>query len=157
MVRSEMSFGAVCRSSLTMWRKMLANIVAWLSVCVMNQLEAIPVYRDSPLKLRETIRISIEAMEAGDNLLIFPETQEENVKYNLKGIGKISPGFLMLAEAYWKKTHKKMRFMPMYANQEERTLTFGQILQYEPENGFRKEQERIIADAEKQIRDMAGV
>ena len=138
-------------------RKWIANIVAWLSVCVMNQLEAIPVYKDSPMKLRETIRISIEAMEAGDNLLIFPETQEENVKYNLKGIGKISPGFLMLAEAYWKKTGKKMRIMPMYADQRKRTLTFGHILQYEPENGFRQEQERIVADTERQILKMAGI
>ena len=138
-------------------RKALANLVAWLSVCVMNQLEAIPVYRDSPLKLRETIRISIDALEAGDNLLIFPEAQEENVKYKLQGIGKISPGFLMLAEAYWKKTHKKMRIMPMYADQKKRTLSFGHMLQYEPENGFREEQERIVAEAERQILEMAGI
>ena len=123
----------------------------------MNQLEAIPVYRDSPLKLRETIRMSIDALEAGDNLLIFPEAQEENVKYKLQGIGKISPGFLMLAEAYWKKTHKKMRMLPMYADQTKRILSFGHILQYEPENGFREEQERIVADAERQILEMAGM
>ena len=134
-------------------QKLTARFIGWLSVNVMNQIESIPVYRDSPLKLRDTIRKSIEALEAGDNLLIFPETQDE--KYELSGIGKIAPGFVMLAEAYWKKTGRQMRFLPMYANKVNRTLTFGTEVVYTPENGFRNEQTRIIAEVETQIRGIA--
>ena len=134
-------------------RKGLARFLGWLSVNVMSQLEAIPVYRDSPIKLRETIRASIDALESGDNLMIFPENPEG--KYQKSGIGEISPGFLMLAEAYWKKKKKKLRMLPVYANRENRTLSFGSTITYEPENGFAREQVRIVAETTEQILKMA--
>ena len=136
-------------------RKTLARFIGWLSVTVMNQIESIPVYRGSPMKLRETVRMSIEALEAGDNLLIFPESQDGI--YERTGVGKISPGFLMLAEAYWKKTHKKMRMLPLYANKENRTVTFGTTVTYEPENGFQQEQVRVVEEVTAQILEMAGM
>lgn len=135
-------------------RKLLARFIGWLSVNVLNQLEAIPVYRDSPMKLRETVRRSIEAMEAGDSLLIYPENPDR--KYEKDGVGEISPGFVMLADAYWKKTHRRMRMLPMYCNREEKTITFGTEIIYQPEQGFRNEQTRIVTETERQIREMAG-
>ena len=105
------------------------------------------------MTLRDTLRQSIEAMESGDNLLIFPESQDG--KYQRGGIGKIAPGFVMLAEAYWKKTGKKLRMLPLYANREARTITFGEIILYEPERGFREEQERIVNETSAQITRMA--
>jgi hypothetical protein len=130
-------------------RKGWARFIGWISVNVMSQLESVPVYKDSPLKLRETIRTSIEALESGDNLLIFPENPEG--KYLKNGVGEFSPGFVMLAEAYWKKTGKKMRFLPLYANREAKTITFGEVVQYQPEAGFYNEQERIISETRTQI------
>ena len=136
-------------------RKLLARFFGWLSVTVMDQLENIPVYRDSPMKLRETVRMSIEAMEAGDNLLIFPE--DPHKKYELEGIGSISPGFVMLAAAYWKKTGKKLRILPMYANKNARTICFGEEIQFHPEIPFADEQARIVRETEEQIRGMAAI
>ena len=42
-------------------KRILARMAAWLSVNVMGQLECIPVYKESPLKLRETFRLTLEA------------------------------------------------------------------------------------------------
>jgi len=134
-------------------RRALAGLLGWLSVRVMNQLENIPVYRDSPMKLRETVRQSIEAMESGDNLLIFPENPETN--YVRQGIGRISPGFVMLGQAYWQRCGKRLRVLPMYANREKRTITFGRVIHYTPENGFRSEQDRIVREVAEQIGRMA--
>lgn len=136
-------------------RKLVARFMGWLSVNVMNQLEAISVYRDSPRKLRDTIRMSLEAMEMGDNIMIFPENPEG--KYQKGGIGELAPGFLMLGEAYWKMKGKKLRILPMYEDWEAKTITFGDILTYEPENGFKEEQERIIRETRRQINAIAGV
>ena len=135
-------------------RKAVARFMGWLSVTVTKQIEGIPVYRDSPMKLRETVRMSIDAMAMGDNLMIFPENPEG--KYQKGGIGELAPGFLMLAEAYWKKTGKKLRILPVYENWKERTISFGEILTYEPEKGFHEEQERIIRETRDQINRMAG-
>ena len=136
-------------------RKAAARFIGWLSVNVMNQIESIPVYRDSPMKLRETVRMSIDAMATGDNLLIFPENPDN--KYEADGIGELSPGFVMLAEAYWKKTGKKMRFLPMYADKNRKVIDFGTVITYEPENGFLNEQTRIIRETEGQIRCLSGL
>ncbi len=130
-------------------RKLLAWLLGWLSVNIMNSLRAIPVYRDSPMKLRQTLRDSLDALESGDNLMIFPEHPEG--KYIKGGISELSPGFLMLAEAWWKKSGKKLRIMPVYANRGKRTFTFGNEINYEPENGFASEQERILKEAYEQL------
>lgn len=130
-------------------RKLLAWYLGWLSVNVMNALRAIPVYRDSPMKLRQTLRESVEALENGENLMIFPEHPEG--KYVKGGISELSPGFLMLAEAWWKKSGKKLRILPVFANREKRTFTFGDEIQYEPDNGYAAEQERILKEAYDQL------
>ena len=135
-------------------KRLLARMAAWLSVNVMGQLEAIPVYRDSPQKLRETFRITMEAMEAGDNLLIFPENPEN--KYPSEGIGELSPGFVMLADIYWKRKKKRLRMLPMYADKKTRTITFGEIFEFDPENNLKDETERVIEETTRQIRAIAG-
>ena len=134
-------------------KRILAKMAAWLSVNVMGQLECIPVHKDSPLKLRETFRQTIEAMEAGDNILIFPENPEQ--KYPREGIGDLSPGFLTLADIYWKRKQKRMRFLPMYADKKRRKLVFGTIIEYNPENNPKDEQDRIVKETLTQIRSFA--
>ena len=62
----------------------------------------------------------------------------------------------MLAEAWWKRSGRKLRIMPVYANREERTFTFGDEIRFEPENGYAAEQERILREARKQLLQMAG-
>ena len=134
-------------------KRMLARMAAWLSVNVMSQLECIPVYRDSPAKLRETFRLTMEAMEAGDNVLIFPENPEN--KYPSEGIGELSPGFVMLADIYWKRKKKRLRMLPMYADKKRRRVTFGSIIEYNPESNLKDETERIVRETRKQILAMA--
>ena len=136
-------------------RRLLAWYLGWLSVNVMNSLRAIAVYRDSPMKLRQTLRESVEALENGENLMIFPEHPDG--KYEKGGVSEFSPGFLMLAEAWWKKSGKKLRILPVYANREERTFNFGEEIVYEPEQGFASETERILKEAREQMLRMAGV
>ena len=135
-------------------RRLLAWYLGWLSVNVMNSLRAIAVYRDSPMKLRQTIRESVDALANGENLMIFPEHPEG--KYVKGGISELSPGFLMLAEAWWKKSGKQLRMMPVFANRKERTFTFGDEIVYQPENGFASEQERILKEAYNQLLFLSG-
>ena len=135
-------------------RRLLARLMGWLSVNIMCGLNAIPVYRDSPMKLRMTLRKSVEALENGDNLMIFPEHPDG--KYVKGSVSELSPGFLMLAEAWWKRSGQKLRIMPVYANREKRTFTFGDEIRYEPENGYAAEQERILREARNQLLRMAG-
>ena len=46
--------------------------------------------------------------------------------------------------------------MPVFANREKRTFTFGDEIVYEPENGYAAEQERILREARNQLLQLAG-
>ncbi|MBQ9324629.1 MAG: hypothetical protein IJ246_02545 [Clostridia bacterium] len=113
----------------------LARIVGRISVWCMHQLEAIPVYRDSPALLVRTFRESVEALQSGDNLLIFPENPNAISKdhgYEMSGLGPLFEGFTMLAPIYYRRTGKALRLLPMYAHKKTRTLCFGQEVDYIP-------------------------
>ena len=126
----------------------IARLIGRLSVWVMNQLETIPVYRNKLTQLKTTFRLSVEAMEAGDNLLIFPENPDadpENPGYQRDGAGELFAGFVMLAQVYHAKTGKCCRFQPMFAHKGMRTLTFCEPVMYDPDNDPIAERDRIVA------------
>ena len=58
----------------------------------------------------------------------------------------------MLANIYWKRKKKKLRMLPMYADKTHRSITFGEIFEYNPDAPLKQEQERIVAETLRQIR-----
>ncbi len=138
-------------------RAPLARVVARLCVWAMNQLECIPVYRDQPGQLIKTFRESVEAMQAGDNLLIFPENpnaQGQDHGYEQGGLGELFSGFAMLAPVYYNRTGKCCRFLPMYANKQTRVITFGEEIVYRPGSDRQEEAERIARETREQMEKM---
>ena len=63
----------------------------------------------------------------------------------------------MLAAAYWRKTRKRLRILPSYANRVQRTITFGDEIRFDPDAPFAEEEERIVREAEAQMLNMAGI
>ena len=58
----------------------------------MRQVDSIPVYHDNPRKLMLTFRETVSAMEAGDNILIFPEnaaTSEDGIFLMVYGLRRL--------------------------------------------------------------------
>ncbi len=123
--------------------KVLMAFLAW----VMRSLDGITVYRDNPRELVKTFRETAAAMEAGDNLLIFPENPNDEsldkAGYLREGVGEFFSGFAMIAQLYYKKTGKCAQFVPIFASRKHRTLTFGEPTFYNPEAPPREEQQRI--------------
>lgn len=125
----------------------VANLIGPLSVWAMGQLESIPVFRNKLRELMTTFNKSVEAMQAGDNLLIFPENPdgvEQGKGYERAGIGEMFRGFAMLAPIYFNKTGKKCRFLPMFAHKGLRTLSFGTPVEYDPDTPPNEERDRIV-------------
>ncbi len=129
-------------------KKPLARRLAPLCIWLMRSIESIPVYRHKPRELMTTFRLSVEAMQAEDNLLIFPENPDADSLlkpgYLRRGIGDFFSGFAMLAPLYYNKTGKKAVFVPLYASREKRTISFGKGIEYQPDNPPNEEKERIV-------------
>ena len=121
--------------------KIAAPFLAW----IMRQVDSIPVYHDNPRKLMLTFRETVSAMEAGDNILIFPENAatSEDGKYQKEGVSEFFTGFTMAAQMFHARTGKCCQFIPLYANQEKRTITFGQSTRYDPDVPPAEEKERL--------------
>ncbi|MDD4080508.1 MAG: lysophospholipid acyltransferase family protein [Eubacteriales bacterium] len=123
--------------------KVLMVFLAW----IMRSLDGITVYRDNPRELVKTFRETAAAMEAGDNILIFPENPNdeslEEAGYLREGVGEFFSGFAMIAQLYHKKTSKCAQFVPIFADKKHRTLTVGEPTFYHPEAPPREEQQRI--------------
>ena len=120
----------------------------------MNQLECVPVYRDKPGQLMKTFRASVEAMQAGDNLLIFPENPnavEQDHGYEREGVGVLFSGFAMLGQIYHSRTGKQCRFVPMYCDKHTRTITFAPEIVYNDEADPEEERRRVASACEAEM------
>ena len=126
-------------------RMPFSRLMGRFSVWGLRQLGGIPVWRDKPALLKRTFRASVDAMLAGDNILIFPENPqaEDEAHYNLEGVNAFFSGFAMLGQIYWMRTRKRCRFVPMLAHKGTRTITFGEEVVYDPDRPVEEEIARI--------------
>lgn len=131
------------------WKKPLIQMICPLLQWVFESIESIPVYRGNPRALLKTFRMTVEAMQAGDNILLFPENGEDRLDgqkgYAEEGVtAQLYTGFAMLAPAYYAKTGKRAVFMPVYASKRLRTLRIGEGIEYNPEAPANQEKLRIV-------------
>ena len=121
--------------------KIAAPILVW----IMKSVDSIPVYHDNPRKLMQTFRQTTAAMEAGDNILLFPENADttENHRYAREGVSEFFTGFTMIGQLYYNKTGKCAQFIPLYADKHKRTITFGIPTRYNPDLPNNEEKERL--------------
>ena len=137
--------------------KLVMAFLEW----VMRSLDSITVYRDHPRELVKTFRETAAAMEAGDNILLFPENPNheslEKAGYLQEGVGEFFTGFTLIAQMYHQKTGKCAQFVPLFADKFQHTLTFGEPTFYNPENPPAQEKERIAQHLRQEMLCMAGL
>ncbi len=135
--------------------KIGAPFVAW----VMRSLDSIPVYHDNPRKLMQTFRETISAMQAGDNILLFPENADTAAdhRYAREGVSEFFTGFTMIGQLYYNKTGKSPLFVPLYADKHKRTITFGTPTRYDPDAPVNEEKERLCRYLRDEMLKIAGI
>ena len=129
--------------------KLLSYLITPLSVCVFNNAHTVPVYRDA--RILTTFRRSLELLEEGSSLLIFPE---HNVKYN-NILYDFQDKFIDLARFYHRKGGKALCFVPLYIAPALRTMVPGEPIRFDPEAPIDRERERIRAHLMAQITALA--
>lgn len=106
--------------------RLLSHLITPLAVCLFNNAHTIPVYHD--LRLRETLRLSLEALERGENLVIFPEHYEEHNQI----VHDFQDRFIDLARMYCRRTGKALCFVPFYVAPTRREAHIGEPLRFDP-------------------------
>jgi len=129
--------------------KILSYIIAPLCVLIFNNANTIAVYHDS--RLRGTLRQSMDALNAGRRLVIFPEHSVEynHIVYDFQG------GFIDLARLYSRQSGKVINFVPVYIAPRLKEIHFGRPIPFDANASFPQEKERIRLKLMESITDIA--
>ena len=123
------------------WKaELAAKILTPFVVRVLDSMRAIPVFRDSVQSFR-TIKDTIRALLAGENVLIFPDV---NYTSTDKEVRSIYEGFLYLERYYYNKTGKHLPFVPIYLDHKNREIILGEAICFADGIDFYEQKESIL-------------
>ncbi len=117
--------------------KILSYLIAPLSVCVFNNAQTVPVYRDA--RLRTTFRRTEECLEAGASVVIFPEHDEP---YN-NILCDFQDKFIDIAKIYHRKNGVELNFVPLYIAPNLHQMHIGKPIRFRADVPIAQERERI--------------
>ena len=129
---------------------LLSTVIGKICVSLMRYLEAIPVYKHDR-KGVESLRLSAKYLEAGRDLLLFPEIS--NTWRNEK-ICAFDNGFVRIARLYAERNEKKVLFYPVAVDKGRRRVTIGEPISLSDGCGFHADKRRIALDLETRIYEM---
>lgn len=117
--------------------RLLSHLIVPLSVCLFNNAHTVPVYHDA--RLRTTLRESLDFLDRGENLVIFPE---HNVPYN-HIVYDFQDRFIDLARMVYRRTGKALCFVPLYVAPALKLAQFGEPLRFDPAAPLDAERARL--------------
>lgn len=117
--------------------RLLSYAIAPLSVCVFNNAHTVAVYRDA--RIMSTFCTTLELLEKGNHIVIFPE---HDVEYN-HILYEFQDKFVDVARMYYRKTGKELSFVPLYIAPALKTMYFGKPIRYCADNSPEEERRRI--------------
>ncbi|MBR3750207.1 MAG: hypothetical protein IKK58_00375 [Clostridia bacterium] len=106
--------------------KILAHLIAPVSVFIFNNADTIGVYHDT--RIISTLKQTVKVLSEGESVVIFPEYHKEynGILYDFR------ENFVEVARLYHKKTGKNLSFVPMYICPELKMLCFGNKITFDP-------------------------
>ena len=129
--------------------RLLSYWIAPLSVCVFNNADTIPVYKDA--RLIRTFRTTMDTLSAGSDVVIFPE---EDAPYN-HILCQFQDKFVDTARFYYKKTGKELCFVPLYLAPALHKMFLGEPVRFRHDAPIEEERQRICTYLAEEITRMA--
>ena len=100
-----------------------ASFEAIFSIFIYKGMKILPSYPDA--RLRKTIQHSMDVLDSGAAVSVYPE--DSNQGY-FDEMTHFFPGFVMLAEQYYKKTGEDLPIYPVYYGQKKKKIVVGNPL-----------------------------
>ncbi len=100
-----------------------ASFMAIFNPFVYRGMRMMPTYPDA--RFASTLRDSAKVLDAGMSVMIFPENSNEGYKDVLT---EFFPGFVMLAEKYYRATKEDVPVYPVYYSIKKRIMVIGKPL-----------------------------
>jgi len=117
--------------------RILAYIITPLAVCIFNNAQCIGVYHDT--RILSTFRETTNRLQQGASVVIFPE---HDVHHN-HIVYEFLDRFIDVAKMYYKKSGKRLKFVPMYLAPKLKKLYLCAPVEFDPEAPIEEERQRI--------------
>jgi len=101
-----------------------AAFEALFSILFYRGMKILPTFTDS--RLRKTLQYSMDVLDNDMAVMVFPENSNEGY---FDEMTQFFPGFVMLAETYYKKTGEDVPVYPVYYSKKHKKIVIGKPLQ----------------------------
>lgn len=121
----------------------LAKPVCW----AMNNIDHVTVYRGNSRDVIRTIRETVDAVQCGDNILLFPENtsaEGENGAYKIGEVSAFFSGFSNIASSVYEKTGQCITFYPLFADKKKKKIYAEKGITFDPSHSKPEEKKRIV-------------
>ena len=130
--------------------RLLSHVIAPLAEYLFTRAHTIPVRHDA--RVMTTFRKSIDGLNAGADIVIFPEKHEP---YNAI-LWQFQEHFADLAKLYYRKTGKAVCFVPVYTAPKLESIHFGKPVRYDPAAPDEAERQRVCHEMAETITALAA-
>lgn len=117
--------------------KLFSYLIAPLSVCLFNNAQTIPVYRDT--RIIATFKETVQRLNEGSDVVILPEGRTPHNHI----IQDFQDKFIDVARLYYKRTGKEIAFVPMYVAPDLKQTHLGKPITYHADQPPEEERQRI--------------
>lgn len=117
--------------------RFLAKLVRLLLPPILENVDSVPVYHDR--RIMETFKKSVEALEAGKDVVIFGESPKLYSEY----VNELQRGFVDLGRMYFRRTGKRLSFYPVYVERKNHVISVGAPVEYDPEIPLKEQRESV--------------
>lgn len=117
--------------------RLLSHLIGPLAEFLLGNSYTIGVYHDK--RIVQTFRESLEKMEEGASIIIFPE---HDVPHN-NIVHEFQSGFVDIARLYYRKTGRDLPFVPLYVCPALKKLVIGKPVYYDHTADKKAEPQRI--------------
>lgn len=123
-----------------MWfKKIVVKSLKNMMVFAMNHAKAIKVSRENFRENLITMQESMDTLNKGVSVLIFPE-----LSYTESGVGVFQSGFEHLGKYYYQKTGKKISFYPVFISKQEKQMFIEKPIVYDPNKDPNEQKHEIV-------------
>ena len=117
--------------------RLAAKFISYTLPPLLREAGTIPVHRD--LKIKETLKASVDALERGEDVVIFAESPKRYSEY----VNELQEGFVRLGMLYFQRTGKKLKFYPAYVEKKNRKISVAAPVEYDPDRSVKDQRSEI--------------
>ena len=129
--------------------RLLSRLIGPLAELIFTNAHTVPVYHD--MRIVSTFRESVQKLEAGSSMIVFPEHYAEHNNI----VHEFRDRFVDLAAFYYRKTGTELCFVPMYLAPRLKLMTYGTPVRYRADAPAEEERKRICRELMDRITSIA--